>query len=232
MWSALRWLVVLAACGVVVVLAVPAALDALGSSIRINEGDSEGDAAEPESDPPADTPAPERPTGPVTDGRAVATADFAVSEGVVRDSDSPRLSATGRSGEGIVVAFELIDGDPACVESLELAADLVEATPTDIPVYASAVTDPAQLADGDDVGELTLDDEVRARAITDGTPGRLAWDLTGLYAAWTDGLTPPGTPLVLVLRPQTEDARIVVGSVDADDSAGPRLSWTGQEGCP
>lgn len=223
----MRWVIALALGAVLVVLAVPAAIDALRSSVQINEQD--GDAAQADGSASSQR---SDPTGPVRDGAAAAETDLAVRGGTVGQSDAARLELTGDVADsGIVAGFDLVDGDPACVSSLELAVDVVEASPGELDVLASGITDVGELADGETVEQLTLGDEPRAVALSDGTPGRLSWDLTELYGRWTQDLTPPGTDLAVVIRPRREGQRVHVASVESDDSAGPRLAWTGKEGC-
>lgn len=224
-WRAVRWLVALGLCALLVVLAVPAAINALRSSVEIEE-------PEPRAADPGDALEPSDPTGPVGDGGAAADTDLAVHDGTVRQGDAARIEVTGNAADsGIVASFDLVDGDPSCVASLELAVDVVEATPGELAVYPSGVTDTDELADGETVEGLTLDESPRALALSDGRPGRLVWDLTELYQQWTQDLTPPGTDLAVVIRPRQESQRVRVASVESEESAGPRLAWTGEQGC-
>lgn len=223
----MRWVIALGLGALLVVLAVPAAIDALRSSVQIHEQD--GDAAQADGSATSDQ---ADPTGPVRNGAAAAKTDFAVRGGTVGQSDAARLELVGAAADsGIVAGFDLVDGDPACVSSLELAIDVVEASPGELDVFASGISDVDELADGDTVEQLTLGDEPRSVAVSDGTPGRMSWDLTELYGRWTQDLTPPGTDLAVVIRPRRDGQRVHVASVESDDSAGPRLAWTGEEGC-
>lgn len=221
-WRALRWLIALGLCVLLVLIAVPAAFDAIRSSVEIRDQERQAEGA--------DTPSGR--SGPVRDGGAAAKTDFAVRGATVRDSDATRLTVTGPSSDsGLVAGFDLIEGAPGCVASLELAVDVVEASSGELGVHAAAINDVEALTDGDTVEQVALSEEAHAVAVSDGTPGRLSWDLTDLYARWTEDLAPPETPLVVVIRPQQEGQEIRVASTESDDSAGPRLRWTGEEGC-
>lgn len=223
-WRALRWLIALGLCVLLVLIAVPAAFDAFRSSIEIRDQKRQAESA--------DMPEPSGPSGPVRDGGAAAKTDFAVHGGTVRQSDAARLTASGTAPDsGVVAGFDLIDGAPACVASLEFAVDVVEASAGELGVYPAAITDVHALADGDTVEQLALSEDAHAVAISDGTPGRLSWDLTDLYTQWTQELTPPGTDLAVVIRPENEGQEVRIASTESDDSAGPRLRWTGEAGC-
>lgn len=223
-WRALRWLIALGLCVVLVLLAVPAAIEAIRSSVEIEDQERQAEDAGASQ--------PSGQSGPVRDGGSAARTDFAVRDGTVRQTDATRLTVNGNAPDsGLVAGFDLVDGTPSCVASLELAVDVVEASPGELGVYAAAITDADDLSDGDTVEQLVRGGEAHALALSDGTAGRLSWDLTDLYARWTQDLTPPGTDLAVVIRPQEADQRARVASVESDDSAGPRLAWTGEEGC-
>lgn len=222
-WRALRWLIAVGLCVLLVLLAVPAAMDAIRSSVEVEDQQhAEG----------TETQQPSAPSGPVRDGGAAAKADIAVRGGTVRQSDAARLTVSGDAADsGLVAAFDLIEGAPGCVASLEFAVDAAEASPGELGVYPAAISDVDSLADGDTVERVVRSEDAHAVTVSDGTPGRLSWDLTDLYAQWTEDLTPPGTDLAVVVRPQDGDQELRVRSVESEDSAGPRLHWTGEEGC-
>lgn len=223
-WRALRWLIALGLCVLLVLIAVPAAFDAIRSSVEIEDQERQAESA--------DVPQPSSPSGPVRDGGAAAKTDFAVHGGIVRESDAARLTVNGNAaGSGLVAGFDLIDGTPACVASLEFAVDVVEASSGELGVYPAAISDVEAVAEGDTVEPVVRSEQPHATAVSDGAPGRVSWDLTDLYAQWTQELTPPGTDLAVVIRPQGGDQELRVASVESEDSAGPRLAWTGEDGC-
>lgn len=229
MWRSVRWLVALGACLLVVVVSVPLAVDAVTSSIVI--GGEADDAAEEDGDDgggeqPAG-PAPGPPTGPVTAGEAPAELDVVVVDGTVSQADTQEL-VLDAEGAMALVAFPRIEGDPACVALAELELALTASDPTELAVYAATL--PAELEDGVEVGDPRTDAEVRALAVTDGTPGRLLWGVTDLYRAWGAGeFGTVGSTFAVVVAPPTGNPAVSLGASESDD--GPSLSWQGEEGC-
>lgn len=236
-WRTARWFVAIGVCVIVVLVAVPMAIDALSASLVF--GDQAGDAPG-EEDPSSvdggadDTdnavgPAGEVPTGPVSDGQAAGDHDFVVREGVVAQATSQSLRLR-QEGDAVVAVFPLVDGDPACVALAELEMQLEEADATEIAVYASTVRRP--LDDGEEVGDAHLDGMARALAVTDGTPGRLRWDVTDLYRAWAAGeLAPAGSPLAILVAPPDGGADLTFSSTEAGLPEAPALVWEGETGC-
>lgn len=231
-WPWLRWLIVLGVCAVVVLVAVPLAIDSLSRSVVLGDavGDAEDgeDTEEPDSDG-ASTPTGEVASGPVTAGDAAPDADFVVRGGVVDDSAASSL-ALSAEGDELVAVFPLIDGDPGCVATAELAFQLEEADATEVGVYAAHTT--AVPDDGDEVGDLRRDDTLHAVALTDGTPGRLRWDVTNLYRSWASAdLAPPGTPFAVVVTALDPAAEVTFASSEAGADSAPLLEWDGEPGC-
>lgn len=238
MWQAARWFVALGVCVLVVLVAFPLAIDALSASLVFGgDGDPDEVAVAPEEDgstpeedgsTPAE-PAGEVPSGQVTDGDSAPDADFAIVSGVVRQAATNRLTI-GEAGDVVVVVFPLVDGDPGCVALAELEIQLEEADPTEIAVYASSVHTP--LANGDEVDDPLLDETVRALAVTDGTPGRLRWDVTDVYRSWAAGeLAPPGTPFAVAIAPPEDPADLTFSAREAGVRTAPALVWEGESGC-
>lgn len=240
-WRTARWFLVLGVGALLVMWVVPMALDALSGSLVFGDaasdedgdgdGELEGDPADPdrEADDPAE-PVGEVPTGPVSDGQAVADADFALRDGVVRQEGAEVLTLS-QQGDAAVVVFPLIDGDPGCVRSVEFELGLREADPTPVAVYAAGIHAP--LADGDAVDDARLDGTVHALGVTDGSPGRLRWDVTDLYRSWAAAdLAPPGTPFaVVVSAPPDDPAALTFSALEAGADDAPTLAWEGEPGC-
>lgn len=232
LWQTARWFVALGASVLVVLVAVPLALDALSASLVFGDGDDE--AGDPDVGPPVDDgstpaePAGQVPTGPVADGESPPDADLVVRDGVVRQAATNRLML-GEAGDVAVTVFPLVEGDPGCVAVVELEMQLEEADATEVAVYASSVhTIPT---DGDEIDPL-LDGTVRALAFTDGTPGRLRWDVTEVYRAWATGqLAPAGTPFAVVVAPPEEPAELTFYAREAGARTAPALVWEGEAGC-
>lgn len=224
-WRLLRWVVALGMCALVVVFGAPMAIDAVMGSIVIgddveDEG-READGAEEES-------AGEVPSGPVSDGKAEPDADFAVRDGTVDQTSATELSLRG-DRHLAVLRFPLIEGEPACVATAELGMDLLEADRTEVAAYAGLAR---EFEDGEEADDPRRDDTVHAKALTDGSPGRLVWDVTDLYRDWADGdLSAPGTPFVVVVAATRESARLVLAASESDEHDPPALVWEGTSDC-
>lgn len=228
-WRTARWFVALGLCALVVMVAVPMTIDALSGSLVFD--DAEDDEGQPLDGGDADPAEPvgEVPTGPVEDGSAHATADFVLQEGVVDQAASPSL-AISQAGDVVVTIFPLIEGDPECVSTAQLELHLQEGDPTELGVYAASIHVP--LDDGAAVDDPRADQQLRAIAVTDGSPGRLLWDVSLAYRAWAAGeLAPAGTSFALAIIPQEGTAALTFASVEGGAGQAPTLRWEGEPGC-
>lgn len=228
-WRSLRWLVALGACALVVVVSVPLAFDAITNSVVFGDGEEEEelDGEEAASDGPVTEPSGEVPTGPVSAGEAVAEADAVVTGDTVTQASDEELLIEG-DGDAMVAVFPLIDGSAECVASAELQVAVTEAEQTELAVYAGRAG--VELSDDAEVGDPRRDDTVHSLALTDGTPGRLAWDVTELYRSWAAGeLAAAGSPFTVVIAPPDAPAMVTLASSESDDQ--PSLSWDGEPGC-
>lgn len=228
-WRSVRWFVALGLCALVVMVAVPMTIDAITGSLVF--GDAEDDEEEDPPDGEADPvdPVGEVPTGPVQDGTARAEADFVVHDGVVTQASSESL-AISQPGEVVVAIFPLVEGDPDCVASAELQLHVQAADATELGVYAASIRAP--LDDGDQVDDPRADDQLRAIAVTDGSPGRLLWDVSAAYRAWATGeLAPAGTPFAVVIAPPEGAPALTFSSVESGADQAPGLRWEGTPDC-
>lgn len=182
------------------------------------------------------------PTGPVADGNAAAQADLSIATGTVGGVGAPQLTIGPGPGDAALLVFPLIAGSPDCVATASLEVAIESATPaTELGVYASGQFDTSVLADATVVqGEVVLDRTSPPLQFTDGTPGRLTFDVTQLYRTWASGQpfangqqVPPETPFTVVVRATDEGAvgRAIVMTASEAGDAGPRLLWTGTPGC-
>jgi len=165
-----------------------------------------------------------------------------VADGVASGVQAANLTIGQGAGDAALLAFDLVPGSPDCVASANVELQVVSATPaTELGIYPSGVTDAAVLADGNPVaGELVLDRAGAPLAFTDGTPGRLRWDVTALYRTWALGqafpggaTVDPGTPFTVAVRATDEGfpGRAIVFQAAQAASDGPTLAWTGVPGC-
>lgn len=224
-WRLLRWPIALGMCALVVLFGVPLAIDAVTSSIVIGEDieDEEDDTDAADGEPAGDVP-----SGPVSDGDAGPDADFTVRDGTVGAMSAPELSL-GAGDDLALLRFPLIEGEPACVATAELRLSLLEADRTEVAVYAGPIR---ELEEGDEVEDPRQDDTVHAMALTDGSPGRLVWDVTDFYHAWASGeLASPGVPFVVAIAAAGEPAPLVFASSESDEADAPSLVWEGESDC-
>lgn len=224
-WGLLRWVIALGLCALVVAFGVPMAIDALTSSVVIGEDieDDEDDTEEGEGEPPGEVP-----SGPVSDGEAEPEADFTVREGTVDQVSRSELSLRAE-GHVAVLRFPLIDGAPECVASAELQMSLLEAERTEVAVFAGPLE---TFEEGEEVEDPRQDDTQHALALTDGSPGRLRWDVTDFYREWASGdLAPAGSPFVVAVAAIGSPATVIFASSEAEDEDPPTLVWEGESGC-
>lgn len=231
-WRSVRWLVALGACILVVLVSVPLALDAVTNSVVFG-GESASDEEDAGQDPAADEaalpePPPGPPSGPVTDGEAAPDVDAVVTDGALAQTTDAELVLDAEGSLALLV-FPRIEGDPACVTSAELGVELTAAEATELAVYAA--TSPPDVEDGVEVDDPRVDGEVRALAVTDGSPGRLRWDVSGLYRSWASGeLGPVGGSFAVAVAPPAGTAAVTFAASESD--VPPSLVWDGDEDCP
>jgi hypothetical protein len=236
-WAAVRWLLALSAMALVAFFSGTLAVDQLRGAVVLGDG---ADADEVQDEPTATITT--AAGGPVEDGSAPASADFSASGGIVDEVGATSLTVGAEPGDLVYVQFPLIPGDLTCLATVSLELEVELATPTELGVYPSGVFNAETVTDGATLPEPTvLADAPRAIAFTDGSPGRLRWDVTELYRAWASGesFTPTGagvldgTPFVVAVQPTVADDpdRQVRLAASEAGAAGPSLTWTGVPGC-
>lgn len=226
-WVLLRWPLAILLMVLVVWFTIPQLLDALAGTVEISP------------DVPASSPgaaAPAAGAEPVEDGAARAVADVSVVDGTVALPDDETLVLGEEPRDTVLVAFPLIPGDAACVARVLLELTVLQASPAELGVWPSTVTDIDELTPGERAPrELLVGSRPAGRALTDGSPGRLRWDVTAAYSQWvSDDLAPQGTPLVLGIRATdiaSDDPGVVFAALESGAAGAPTLTWTGEEGC-
>ena len=236
-WLWLRWPIAVFALGALVLWTIPRALEAIAESVEFNTGTGD-DATETPAPPTIASTEPEvitaPPTGPVEDGSANPLADFVARDGVVADASGEVLELTDDPEDALVLAYDRIEGDPSCVAGMTLEIEVIDGTTTELGAYASAALDAPELQDFATLPDPLVVTEIPALALTNGTPGRLMWDLTALYQEWSAaGLAPPDAPFVVAVRatsPVEEGGGVEFAALESGDEA-PTLTWTGVPGC-
>jgi hypothetical protein len=226
LWAWVRWPLVVLAMMLTVALAVPAALRAISSSVLVDMGTSPETV---EASPASGTL-----SGPVTDGAAPPLADFVARNGTVAEAQTAEVVLADQPGSAVVMAFPLIPGDPACIGGVFVDLTIRQGTPTELGAYLATAWDAQSLLDGAPVpAQLLATDQPSSIAVTDGTPGRLRWDVTNAYRLFvTGGLAPPESPFVIGISatsvPPGGGVRFAAAEAGPD---GPAVSWTAVPGC-
>jgi hypothetical protein len=227
---ALRWLGALAAMLLVVAITLPRAVEAILGAVQIDDAGTVPIVV-PDEDELDDALAP---VEPVDDGAAEPVHDFSGRDAEVRQAAEPFVAIGGVEGDATYFVFDPIPGSAGCVAEARLEITLLEATPTMLSVHPADVPGAATVEDGDDLPENPfLTPDPQAIAQTDGSPGRLMWDVTSLYRRWGEGEFGDHDRFVVAVRPpqyDDPDLRVQFASVESAEPA--VLTWTGLPDCP
>lgn len=238
-----KWVTAIAVLAGLVVYAVLALPGALGNSVEVVDDEPTPTASASASASETVAAASPDPAlqGPVTDGNLQPTVDLSLDNGVVTGIAEDTLVIGSQESDAVIVSFPLIRGDPDCVGAVLLELNVEDATPTELGVAPSGLFDLGTLAEGAAVpATVLLDPAPGPLAFTNGSPGRLRWDVTPIYRTWALGTpfpggesAPPRTPFILAVRPTgpgTADREVVFSAKEAGED-GPSLSWIGLPGC-
>lgn len=241
-WTIVRWPLALVGLFAIVNYAYPRFLDTLPDLI---EFDASGSILDTSTEEPTETfsevvvplpnPTLQPPTGPVVDGFAGPIADFHVND-TVADIDAQDLILTDDAADSVIIAFALPPGDPGCMASVSVTLTVSEVlSPTEIGIFASDVSDAAEVLDNQQVdGDLRLDPTPMTTALLE-APGSLTLDITAGYQRYFTYELPPATPFVLAVVPtipvETQGGVRFVAADQLNESA-PTLTWVGTPGCP
>jgi hypothetical protein len=229
MKGVLRWVVAAVAMLLIVFITIPLAIDAVTSSVRIGD-DTDATAGDGTGVDDGDG------LVPVDTAAASATADLSVRNGAVRQATESFVAIGGAPNDAIILAFEQFSGSPECINIVNILFTPLQVTPpTELIVSASTVTNASELADGDTLPDPPYVEEGPQPSVTVEEAGEEhRVNVTELYQAWVTGeLTDdPDAAFTVILRPPDTlaDRRIQVASIDGDER-GPRLSWSGIDGC-
>ncbi|WP_370324978.1 hypothetical protein [Euzebya sp.] len=242
-WTFLRWPIAILGLLAVVNYALPRLgeaasgmieFDASGSILAPDEGASESE--DPLDIPVADIPQStlQAGTGPVTDGSSTPIADFTVNDSIA-DIDGESLEISDDPADAIVVAFDIPQGDPACMQAVTLSMTVDDlASPVQLGVFPSTVDQPVDVVDNQAMDpELRAGDEMAGTLVDD--EGEVTFDLTaGFQEYFTLGF-PSDKPFVLTLGPtafvETQGGVSFVAANAEVEGEVPTLLWTGTPGC-
>jgi len=169
-------------------------------------------------------------------------ADFFLAADSVQDRSGETLVLGPAGTDAVILDFALIPGTPSCVASAEVSLAVESAdTTTELGLYPSGLFNANDLSEGSPLpGPARLVEQPAALQLTDGSPGRLRWDVTDLYQQWASGQefsggegAPVGSDFVVAIAGTAgaNPARRVEFTSSDAGSDGPMLTWTGRPGC-
>lgn len=218
----LRWTLAIAGMGLVAWIAAPLVIDQLSGAITVDDGDDQARRGQPAGPPPVET------------GEDQAIIAVGMRNAVIRDVGSPLVFVGPGQADELLIGFEPLPPDPACMSSVTLEVSLVESHETHVYVRPGRVPDLPQRAEGEALPpDAFVDIAGPAVAITNGAPGWLRWDVTDAYALAATATREGGTVVLRVAPTPTEDAEaMTVLHTGAETAAErPRLSWAAVRGC-
>lgn len=216
----LRWAV---AAGVAVwafVVLGPMVVDELASAIGFGRGAEELPDVETAMGPP-----------PLTAGHTAAVADAAASLGTVQIPTGATVSVGPGGVDTLLLGFEPLPGDPACLAGVALEIYLHESVETSVHTLPARIDDLVELSDGDGLpANYLLDRSNPAAAYTSGAPGWLRFDVRGPYQLAARAAA-DDAPVVFALRlPEGAEAGATTTFATVADRPA-RLRWAAIEGC-
>jgi hypothetical protein len=215
--ATLRWIIALAvAAGVFVVLG-PLVVEQLREAVGFDHDEEELPEAGPEVGP-----------RPLEAGRTEAVAEMGVSVGAARPLDGATVSVGSTGVETLLLGFEALPTDPACLAGVALEVHLLDGVETAVHTLPARVADLTELTPGDPLPANHLLDRTNpSSAYTTGASGWLRFDVRSAYqlaARAADG----DLVVLAVTIPEATDGSVTFSTID-DRPA--RLRWAKIEGC-
>jgi hypothetical protein len=223
-WTAIKWTLAVAGMGVVVVVAIPRALDALSHAVSF---DMDRPAATAESPTPVAEP-------DTVGGETAASASASVRAAVVDDVGPDTVTLGGDGADELLITFEAVPTDPACLTQAQLEVAVSDASGSpEVRVRPARVADLTDLSAGDPLpADVALDPGDPVSANLEDDPDVLRWTVTAVYSiAAREAASDANVVLSLALDPESGGS-VTVRSATGDVEHPPRLTWTAVEGCP
>jgi hypothetical protein len=228
MLSTLKWSGAVLALLMLVTYAVPRAIEQLQQSVSFSAGINDDDLPDAEG---ADT-EPEQ----VIEGVVAATTDFATRNGTVEGRASGVIEIGSDAAEQMIVGFDAIAQDTACLLDVFLEVFLVESTDAELLVLPGTLLDARTFEDGQPLpANAVISDSAPAiAAAAEGTAGWLRWDVSAPYRLAARSAN-TGAPVVLAIShaevPPGVALATTLGTTDSEDELDPRLVWSAVGGC-
>lgn len=227
-WTIVKWTVAIVALGVVVYLSAPLAIEQAQDAIRFGGEDDDPlldpiETAEPDPSPDQET----------EEGSAQALAAVAARGGIVDDPDAVEVTIGPGAYDELLIAFEPLPADPACLTGVVLEVQLLESTETSVHVQPARVSDLASLGPGDSLpGNWQVPDTEPSRAFTTGAPGGLRWDVLEVYSLAAREAEPGANVVLSVTTPDGDPDRATTFATGAElEDRLPLVEWVALEGC-
>ncbi|CAN5163338.1 hypothetical protein BH20ACT8_BH20ACT8_05180 [soil metagenome] len=225
--GALKWVAMIAVLALVVVYSAPRLVTAVTDAVSIETGGDD----EPAPQGPEDEPEP-------IPGQSTIVGDVAVRSGAAYGVGAGAVELGTNGADELYLAFEPIPIDPpTCLTEVILRVRLVESDPTRLFAQPANLSDVGGYTEGD---PLPFDSLIagagRVTAITNGSPGFLAWNITNQYALAASAAGDGEPVAVAILPDEIEDPEAEVNSVlagaGAPENQHARLDWAATPNCP
>jgi hypothetical protein len=223
----LKWTSALVAMGLVVVLAVPRVLDELSQAVSF---DMNGDGIAPLTTPtPAD---PEE--LPTISGELSAVAVASVRDQVVTGREPGTVTVGPEHADEVLLAFEPVPADPACIMEIELVIPLLEAPGRpETLVQPAAVGDFSALDEGQPLpGGTILESDEPVTGVPGEGAERLRYIATAPHAIATREAGAESLVVLSLSLVPDADGSVTVGTPTGEDERRPVITWTAVEDCP
>jgi hypothetical protein len=223
----LRWGGALIALVLLVTFAVPRAWEQLRTAVTLDTGESR--SALPAVDDIETEP--ER----TEEGTLVAVSDLATRNGTIQSRLAETILVGTEGADQILIGFEPVPSDAACIREAILEVFLVESEGVEIQARPAMLTDIRALEDGQALPpDAVIEGVAPALAFAAaGTSGWLRWDVRDAYILAHRSAPDDGLVVLSVAPTAGEEVTpgAVFGTTDNPEDWSARLSWQIVGGC-
>lgn len=218
--ATLRWIIAIGVAVGLFLLLGPVVVEEVRDAVGVDRGEEELPETKPAVGPP-----------PLKAGRVEAIANVGVSVGVAEQLSTRTVTVGPRGVDTLLLGFEPVPTDPACLSGVALEVFLHEGVETPVHAFPARIDDLRELTDGEPLpANYLLDRTDPGAAYTTGVGGWLRFKVRGPYQLAARAAA-DDAPVVLAIRlPKSaeSDAGVVLSTIE-DRPA--RLRWAAVEGC-
>jgi hypothetical protein len=229
--SVVRWTGAVVALVLLVSFAVPRAWEELQGAVALNTGMDDDElptADEADTQPAA-----------LEEGQLVAQSDLATRNGTVSGRTDQVLTVGSGAAEQILIGFEAVPADTACLTNVTLEALLLDASAdTEVHVRPATLIDITALENGQalPVDALIEGGPPAVAVAAAGSSGWLRWSATDAYTLAARSAGPESLVVLSISTPEADedeagDATVAFATTDNPDDFSARLSWSAVAGC-